>query len=182
MPLRLRHVLVVAAMLGSAGGGVLLGHYAWDDDDATSISAAGAGQGPGGLPTPKQPIVDPLPPRGPTIVQAVGATQTAWFGGYPESRAVTKVTWDEAKDNKGVAGYRVYTSGRLAGTVGPSTLELIIGRHSCDTPLPVAVFAFDAAGHRSDGATITITPTRRVTYLEYDPLRGERVGKTSCVV
>jgi hypothetical protein len=65
------------------------------------------------------------------------------------------VTWDAATDEGGVTGYDVYANGVKAGTETSRTQHVF--RVACGRDYTFGVVAFDAAGNRSDMATVTAT-------------------------
>jgi len=63
------------------------------------------------------------------------------------------VSWTASTDNIGVAGYTVYRSGTVLGTVSATTLSLADGGVSPGTTYAYTVDAFDAAGNHSAQST-----------------------------
>lgn len=182
MARRNRQLLATAALLASAAGGLLIGHYAWEDGanssvaDGVETSVAGAGAGFPGTPT----LPDPLPPRGPTTLRASRfATLERNMDGVYRPGAVTRVVWDSARDDRGVAFYTVITPSHSFRVEG--ALEATVGRSECDVPVKISVVATDVGGNRSQGASITITPTNRIV-SRVRTFQGEWVNRTTCSI
>jgi chitodextrinase len=85
------------------------------------------------------PVADTQPPTVPQG-QAIGtATQTS-----------IPMSWNASSDNVGVAGYRLYLNGALAGTT--QQLSYTFSGLTCGTSYTVSLAAYDAAGNASDPA------------------------------
>jgi chitodextrinase len=87
-------------------------------------------------------VADTTPPSVPQNQQIGSATQTGFT-----------MTWSVSTDNVGVAGYRAYLNGAVAGTT--SGLSYTYTGLTCGTTYTVALEAFDAAGNVSDKAFAT---------------------------
>ena len=68
-------------------------------------------------------------------------------------QTVVVLSWVASTDNVGVAGYGVYENGSLVASQATTGYTLV--GLSCGTSYAVAVDAYDAAGNRSEKATIT---------------------------
>jgi chitodextrinase len=88
------------------------------------------------------PVADTTPPSVPQNQQISGATQTGFT-----------MSWAASTDNVGVAGYRAYLNGAVAGTT--TGLSYAYSGLACGTTYTVALEAFDAAGNVSDKALAT---------------------------
>ena len=85
---------------------------------------------------------DSQPPTTPTGLAVASAGQTT-----------IALTWNASTDNVGIAGYGLYVDGSLAAS--PATTGYTVIGLICGTSHTVAVDAYDAAGNRSNVATIT---------------------------
>ena len=65
------------------------------------------------------------------------------------------LTWGASTDNVGVAGYEISKAGVTAGNT--SATSYLLAGLSCGTTYDLAVQAYDAAGNRSQAATISVT-------------------------
>lgn len=72
--------------------------------------------------------------------------------------------WDASRDDVGVAGYSLYRDGRWMGTLYAAGVE-IIGLVFYDrlggrikSAVTYDLYAFDAAGNRSEPASLVVTP------------------------
>jgi chitodextrinase len=90
---------------------------------------------------PPPPSSDTQPPTSPGNVRASAATATA-----------ITIAWNASSDNVGVAGYRVYSGGSVVGST--STTSYTVSGFSCGTGYTLAAEAYDAAGNRSQRASI----------------------------
>ena len=88
--------------------------------------------------------VDTTPPSVPGNVAQTNVT----------SSSIT-VSWAPSTDNMGVVGYEVLSDGVLAGSTA-STLFALTGLR-CGAMYTIGVRALDAAGHRSEAASILVT-------------------------
>ena len=68
-------------------------------------------------------------------------------------QTILVLTWVASTDNVGVVGYGVYENGSLVAS--PATTGYTLVGLTCGTSYAVAVDAYDAAGNRSEKATIT---------------------------
>ena len=69
----------------------------------------------------------------------------------PTQTGVT-VSWRASTDNVGVAGYRVYSNGAIAGSTGSTSYT--VSSLFCSTSYALSVEAYDAAGNRSARTSI----------------------------
>jgi putative cell wall-binding protein/chitodextrinase len=78
--------------------------------------------------------------------------------GWPTEAALTRsaatattltLTWPEATDNAGIAGYRVFVKGTEDAVVGGAVTQHVVTGLSPETAYDFAVEAFDAAGNRT---------------------------------
>jgi chitodextrinase len=88
--------------------------------------------------------VDNAPPSMPSNVVQTDVT----------SSSIT-VSWAASTDNFGVVGYEVLSDGVLAGSTASTVFALTALR--CGAMYTIGVRALDAAGHRSDAASILVT-------------------------
>lgn len=86
------------------------------------------------------------------------------------------LTWNASSDNTGVAGYRIYRNGVLAGTVNNTTTFTDTGL-AANTTYTYQVAAFDAEGNSSNksssAAATTRTSTPQVPLGTGNGLKGE---------
>ena len=75
------------------------------------------------------------------------------------SRSATSIalTWSASSDNVGVSGYGLYRGGSSVGSA--STTTAIFSGLTCNTNYTLAVDALDAAGNRSQMATVMVSTT-----------------------
>jgi chitodextrinase len=90
---------------------------------------------------PPPPPGDTQAPTTPGNLHASAATATA-----------ITIAWNASSDNVGVAGYRVYSGGSVVGST--STTSYTVSGFSCGTGYTLAAEAYDAAGNRSQRASI----------------------------
>lgn len=83
----------------------------------------------------------------PTTPQALAVTATT-------STAIT-VAWSPSTDNVGVTGYSVFRSGANVGSTAGTTWSF--GTLNCGTTYTLGVEAYDAAGNRSQRASLNAT-------------------------
>src|SRR6202035_2296302 len=76
------------------------------------------------------------------------------------STSQINVSWSASTDNVGVAGYRVFRNGTLAGTV--TTLSYSDTGLAASTTYSYTVSAFDAAGNVSSPSTATMATSLAV--------------------
>ena len=88
---------------------------------------------------------DTTPPSLPTN-QQVSTTQSTIL-----------MTWGAATDNVGIAGYRAFLNGAVAGTT--TSLSYTYSGLACGTTYTVALEAYDAAGNVSNKAYATVLAT-----------------------
>ena len=103
-----------------------------DGDDGCAVAAAAA------VATP----ADAVPPTVPTALAKSSSTQTS-----------IRVVWSASTDNVGVAGYRLYRGGALAGT--SLVVDYTFSGLACGTSYALEVAAYDAAGNTSARAALT---------------------------
>ena len=97
----------------------------------------------GACPLPPPPSSgDTTPPSQPGGLTTSGVSKTSMTLG-----------WSPSLDNVAVAGYEVSKDGAAAGTT--SSTSYLLGHLSCGSSHTFAVKAYDAAGNRSQAATIT---------------------------
>jgi hypothetical protein len=96
---------------------------------------------PDATPATRSFVVDTQEPTTPTGFEVADSTPTS-----------ITLLWQAATDTRGVAGYRVFRDGVLAGTT--QDLTLTISSLQCGTSYVLAVEAFDAAGNPSPRATL----------------------------
>ena len=68
-----------------------------------------------------------------------------------------KVEWKASTDNVGVTGYNVYADGKLAETVKGDVLTAELKDLKAGTEYTIEVEAFDAAGNKSEKASVKAT-------------------------
>ena len=95
---------------------------------------------------PAGPPGDTQPPTTPTGLAVTSAGQT-----------MIALNWTASTDNVGVTGYGVYQNGSLVAS--PATTGYTLIGLTCGTSYTLAVDAYDAAGNRSNTATITTSTT-----------------------
>jgi chitodextrinase len=94
---------------------------------------------------PPPPPGDTEAPTTPGNLHATSATATS-----------ITIAWNASSDNVGVAGYRPYNDGSVVGST--STTSYTVSGLSCGSSNTLGVEAYDAAGNRSQRATIaTVT-------------------------
>ena len=86
---------------------------------------------------------DTIAPTAPSNLNATGATTTS-----------VSFSWAASTDNVGVAGYGVYRGGTLVALTAATNYTL--SGLSCGTSYSIDVDAYDAAGNRSQKASLTI--------------------------
>ncbi len=86
---------------------------------------------------------DTVAPSAPTGLKATAATATS-----------VSVSWTGSSDNVGVAGYGVYKAGTLVGSTSATSYTL--GGLACGSSYSIGVDAYDAAGNRSQPASLTV--------------------------
>jgi parallel beta-helix repeat protein len=90
------------------------------------------------------------------------------------------VTWTEATDNVGVAGYTVYRDGVPLGTVGVGTLTFRDSTVVASTTYSYTVDAFDAVGNHSDlSAAVSVTTPAGATVSTFDAVADTYVNADS---
>ncbi len=94
-----------------------------------------------------------------TTTPAADTTAPSTPGGLSASGVTTSqatLAWQASTDNVGVAGYRIYRDGSLAGTV--SSTSFIASGLTANTSYAFAVAAFDVAGNSSSqSALLSVT-------------------------
>jgi hypothetical protein len=116
--------------------------------DGTSVALASGAPALPAIPTPLRwgtpppTTADTTAPSQPDGLTVTGATTTS-----------VSLSWSASTDNVGVAGYGVYRNGTLFASTAQRTMT--VSDLVCGATVTVAVDAFDAAGNRSDKATIT---------------------------
>ena len=95
---------------------------------------------------PAGPPGDTQPPTTPTALAVTSAGQT-----------MIALNWTAASDNVGISGYGVYENGSLIAS--PATTGYTLLGLTCGTSYTLSVDAYDAAGNRSNTATITTSTT-----------------------
>jgi chitodextrinase len=111
--------------------------------------------------------VDLEPPTVPAgvVVSAVGAERV-------------EVTWTEATDNVGVAGYTVYRDGSPIGTVAAATHSFTDTTVAGGKTYSYAVDAFDAVGNRSDpSAAVPVTTPAGASVSTFTPVADAYVSQ-----
>src|SRR5579871_1822248 len=109
---------------------------------------------------------DGTPPSTPTNVSAAAV-----------SSSQVNVSWSASTDNVGVAGYRVFRNGGLAGTV--TSLSFSDSGLAASTTYTYTVAAFDAAGNvsgQSSAATATTPVAAVVSAVSVTPNSGSGTG------
>jgi chitodextrinase len=86
---------------------------------------------------------DTVAPSAPTGLKATAATATS-----------VSISWSAASDNVGVAGYGVYRGGTLVASTAGTNYTL--GGLTCGSSYSIGVDAYDAAGNRSQPASLTV--------------------------
>ncbi len=84
---------------------------------------------------------DTAPPSTPGGLRVSASTHTS-----------LSLAWSASTDDVGVVGYGIYVNGALAATTG--TPSVTVPGLACGTGYTLSVDAFDAAGNRSDKATV----------------------------
>lgn len=107
-------------------------------DVTTDVATSSCPSSPSPSPSPP---TDTTPPSKPGALSVVAATTTS-----------LKLAWSDASDNTAVVGYDIYVDGTLSstGAHSPSTLTAL----TCGRTYSLAVDAYDAAGNRSEKATL----------------------------
>ncbi|MFM8266903.1 MAG: fibronectin type III domain-containing protein [Ilumatobacteraceae bacterium] len=93
---------------------------------------------------------DTVAPSAPT-----GLTATPTAASLTASTSEVVLNWNASTDNRGVAGYRVYTDGSLTATTANRTFT--VTGLTPSTTYTFGVEAFDAAGNASSRSTVTVT-------------------------
>ena len=111
--------------------------------DAVDVSGLRSGRAT--IVTATEPCQDTKPPSAPTGLASPARTETS-----------VTLSWQASTDAGGVAGYRVYRDGALAGSTG-STSYTVAGL-TCGKSYTFGVEAYDASGnHSARPATIVST-------------------------
>jgi beta-glucanase (GH16 family) len=96
------------------------------------------------------PCPDTSPPTIPTLPTQTGSTTTS-----------ISLLWSASLDNVGVAGYDLFLNGSKLGTT--TATSYTFASLSCGTSYTLAVDAFDAAGNRSQQASLATTTSACAT-------------------
>ena len=98
---------------------------------------------PAPSPNPAPQPADTTPPTQPSALATTGLTTSS-----------ITLTWGASSDNLGVTGYEVSKGGVVAGNT--SATSYLLSGLSCGTSYSLAVKAYDAAGNKSQAASITV--------------------------
>ena len=94
-------------------------------------------------PPPSSQQSDTTPPTQPSALTTTGVTTSS-----------ITLTWGSSTDNVGVTGYEVSKGGVVAGNT--SATSYLLSGLSCGTSYSLSVKAYDAAGNKSQAASITV--------------------------
>ena len=133
--------------------------------DAVDVSGLRSGRAT--IVTATEPCQDTTPPSAPTGLASPARTETS-----------VTLSWQASTDAGGVAGYRVYRDGALAGSTG-STSYTVAGL-TCGKSYTFSVEAYDASGnHSARPATIVSTVACSDTVAPSAPTSFVKTGATT---
>ena len=133
--------------------------------DAVDVSGLRSGRAT--IVTATEPCQDTTPPSAPTGLASPARTETS-----------VTLSWQASTDAGGVAGYRVYRDGALAGSTG-STSYTVAGL-TCGKSYTFGVEAYDASGnHSARPATIVSTAACSDTVAPSAPTSFVKTGATT---
>ena len=98
------------------------------------------------LATSPKPEEDKEAPTKPSDLKVTDKTDTT-----------VKIEWKASKDNVGVTGYEIFVNGKSIGTVKDDVLTAEIAKLTPKTEYTIEVVAYDAAGNKSEKASVKAT-------------------------
>ena len=98
------------------------------------------------LATSPKPEEDKEAPTKPSDLKVTDKTDTT-----------VKIEWKASKDNVGVTGYKIFVNGKSIGTVKDDVLTAEIAKLTPKTEYTIEVVAYDAAGNKSEKASVKAT-------------------------
>jgi Fibronectin type III domain len=120
--------------------------------DGTSVALASGAPAVPAIPTPLRWGTPSSPPP-PAPADTTAPSQPGGLTVTGASATSVSLSWSASTDNVGVTGYGVYRNGTLFALTAQRAMT--VSDLACGATVTVAVDAYDAAGNRSDKATIT---------------------------
>jgi chitodextrinase len=118
-----------------------------------AVDAAGNRSAPTTAQMATAPCSEPPSGGHGTVKDTVAPSTPAALNVTTASSSSIGVRWSASSDNVGVVGYRVYTAGATAGDTTGTTF--LVPALRCGSSVLIGVEALDAAGNRSQRATIS---------------------------